>query len=444
MICQSLLLVDEAKMSRASYLSSTFQDEIHEEIQNLVHEGRLSSARFAAFHYLDQHYGGSDELRKALSTSFINAFDVAVSHSPTKYLYLDLLNRELPSDCDANKRLMSRRDLPDCVPAVPMGSSDPTHAWDACCSILPQHRATSDAGEMESNCAVFNPCCEFFVGSSSYLRLPALHEPALALRVDFSSITSGATNETANNWTMRIDLEQDGYLRLFDVAGILWPSGYLLAQCISNPKRCGIQDLLNLAWFSHQSISDGPFVMELGTGVGAPSIALTLYLQHQYSYDQYRTSPPVVATDVAPHSLALTLSNAWCNGARLTVDFLDYDNMSSILAAKERYYPAITTSEPTGFSVIMGSSLQSLFEDSHFADSSLWKALDLLLDRKNPHALAILVHTKSNPLVPPPSGSFDLVRHISGDRLEMMTRTGDSSDFEVFLFRRSKNKDQDL
>lgn len=423
--------------------STTINDEIHP----LVHAGRLSAARYTAFQFLHRHSNSDNhELRRLLSTSFIEAFDQAVSDDPNKYLHN--LHSTLQSNCDARKLLMFRRDLPDCIPAVPVGSDDPTRAWDDCCSMLPQNKGLDIlGGTIVSNCAIFNPCCEFFVGSSAYLRLPALHEPALAIRLDFFSsddLKMERKNVTTNTtaWTTILDLEQDGYLRLFDVAGILWPSGYLLTQCMSNPKRCGIQDLLDMAWSRHHSGGDGdrPMLIELGTGVGAASIASALYLQQGQHYslgrDKIGNAPSVVATDVSPHSLALTLSNSWCNGANVTVDFLNYDNMTSVLETRQHYYPAIKSSEPTGFPVVIGSSLQSIFEDSHNNNSNLWTTLDLLLDKHNPHALAVFVHTRSNPLTPPPNGSFELVRQISGDILEMQTRTGETSDFELFLFRR--------
>lgn len=34
------------------------------------------------------------------------------------------------------------------------------------------------------------------------------------------------------------NVQQDGFLRRFDPAGILWPTGYFLTLCVSAPNRC--------------------------------------------------------------------------------------------------------------------------------------------------------------------------------------------------------------
>lgn len=447
---------------------------IQAEIRQLVHEGRLSTARWVALQYLlDQFYStnsaaGSNELRKSLASAFVDSFDQAITTSSTAsrgpHEYFDKLYQALQEQDNYNinstmgsRRNLVKRDFPGCVPAISFGSDDPTKDWDDCCSMLPKERNNNIIVGKETNhhqamlemlegdadnvpgddgCAISKPCCDFSVGSSSHLRLPALHEPALAVRI----ISQGTRRRI-------LDLEQDGYLRLFDVAGILWPSGYLLAQCVANPSICGIQGEMDRARSRHRKLSkrqgSSPLAVELGTGIGAPSIALAWYLQ-QYGAERHQ----VVATDVAPHALALTVSNAWHNDVSVAVDLLNYTNTTTVKEIREKYFltpMGTSTRSPdkqSGFAVVMGSSLQSLFRDSHEPSSILWKTLGILMDRSNPHAIAILVHVRSDPVMPPSDGSFELIAQISGDRFDMQTRAGDSSDFEIFIFRRRSQEDE--
>jgi hypothetical protein len=81
-------------------------------------------------------------------------------------------------------------------------------------------------------------------------------------------------------------LAQDGFLRPYDVATTLWPAGAALADAVA--ADCGA--------FA------GKRVLELGAGVGAPSVALA------------RCGARAVATDVAWRSLGLVAANALGNG----------------------------------------------------------------------------------------------------------------------------------
>ena len=79
-----------------------------------------------------------------------------------------------------------------------------------------------------------------------------------------------------------MNLEQDGYLRPYDVAGILWPTGYMLSLCLGNLVGCPIPELrLLVAQYQESFISDVTLdsdelhrkhpvlALELGTGIGA-------------------------------------------------------------------------------------------------------------------------------------------------------------------------------
>jgi hypothetical protein len=108
-----------------------------------------------------------------------------------------------------------------------------------------------------------------------------------------------------------------------------------------------------------------------------------------------------------------------------------------------------------GFDIIIGSSLQSLFDGTKNVKSQLWLSLDRLLSRSNPNALVILSHVKSgSERIQIPSSTsqqqkqqqqsgeafpFELLRRISGDQFNMKTRDGGSSDFELVILRRSQS-----
>ena len=48
------------------------------------------------------------------------------------------------------------------------------------------------------------------------------------------------------------------------------------------------------------------------------------------------------------------------------------------------------------FNVILGSSLQGLFDGTPQLDAMRWQVLDMLLSKKNPNALVLLSHVRSN------------------------------------------------
>ena len=87
--------------------------------------------------------------------------------------------------------------------------------WEACCSTLrPLERAPrKSAGG--GGCATHDPaCCAMGNTSRAFLRLPALRELAVQVRLPTGQL---------------LRIEQDGLLRPFDLPTVLWPAGYLLA-----------------------------------------------------------------------------------------------------------------------------------------------------------------------------------------------------------------------
>lgn len=389
---------------------------LEQEIVELVSIGALSSARLLALTSLSQ----APECKHDIITSYVETANAKLQDE--RYLsYVDGAFHPATS-----KRPVARLDRDDCI----YGHDDLSRAaeeWDECCSILPgsEEQTLGSFGlslDDSKNCITWNRCCELFVGSSSYLRLPALHEPALRVRVG------------SNDFNV-LELEQDSFLRPFDNAGVLWPSGYLMMQCVADPIRCAPE----LQRALESSSSGRPVAIELGSGVGGPSIALALYLKKHHGSDNGKAV--VVATDVAPHAMALATANAKANLAHVAFSLANHTDIASLEAVKSKF-----SLDQRGFSVVMGSSLESLFGATENPQSRLWTILDALLDPYNPNAIAVLTHTTTDPLQAPTDGSFRLLRRVSGSVFGMQSRAGSSSCFEISLFQRSPGtlKHEDL
>jgi hypothetical protein len=238
-----------------------------------------------------------------------------------------------------------------------------------------------------------------------------------------------------------LTLEQDGFLRPFDVSSLLWPAGYLLTLCVASPINCGALEVSKALDFAlNHGIVDKPYALELGAGIGGPSLAMSIFIadaiKARAGGKQVYPSPQsfVVATDFAPHSLALLIANTQANKAPVTIARADHMNVTSLSELKERSFPH--DGGETGFAIVLGSSLQAFFVGTEESSADLWKALDVLLDRRNPHAVAVLAHTKAEPVHPPSDGRFRLCRRISGDKFRMKTRSGEESDFVISVFQR--------
>lgn len=159
----------------------------------------------------------------------------------------------------------------------------------------------------------------------------------------------------------------------------------------------------------------------------------------------------IIATDVAPHSLALTMANANNNqvGDIIDTSIMDYFNLTSVQNVKKslllsRGRDEVNTdiyynkTQDNGFSLIFGSSLQGLFQGTGRRDGTLWKVLDELLDA-NPASLVILGHTVSEQIdLPPDPFPYRLVRRLSASDDffgDMKTRNGETSDYEICVFQ---------
>ena len=446
-------------------------EEEDEELERLiVEEARVSQARWNALEYLRRT--PSLQRQKQLARVFVRAYSQALSF-PAGRDFVTEVHDALTEDDIArvHHHTLATMDDPGCIPVpVPFVEteafqSDNTgrvvsslNQWDDCCSMLPtiiplstdereSHRPRGNTSRpevhavVESTCSVKNPCCALFEGSLSYLRLPILQEPVVSIKLPIGG-----------EQQKMFVFEQDGYLRPFDPSVVLWPTGYLLTQCLANLPQCGrIEDLFHLAWSDYvlnHAKGSGPFAIELGAGLGVPSIVLSHLLNLRLEGDTTATTETVttagsrslvVAADIAPHALATIRTNARINQVTgLHTVVLNHTHLDDARRVRAESFPQ---GGGGGYSLVLGSSLQSIFENPEDPESVLWKVLDVLLDRNRPNALAILAHGRSTlALAAPRDGSFELIRRISGDQFGMPTLWGASSDFEIFVFRRGTTR----
>jgi hypothetical protein len=177
---------------------------------------------------------------------------------------------------------------------------------------------------------------------------------------------------------------------MFDVSGVLWPAGYLLGLCLSNPIACGVPEVLDA--MTNDLNSHRPLAVELGAGVGFSSIAFSKALrshEHEASNnpevcDQSHNSPLIVAMDISNSSVALIASNAHENGVGRDVIALRVNQ--SDITALSRLSQRFASSG--GFDVVIGASLQALFDGTTRHNASLWQTLGALLSKKNVNAVA--------------------------------------------------------
>lgn len=307
--------------------------------------------------------------------------------------------------------------------------------WNDCCSFFRPCNAGASCFDKSSN-GELHLCCDISAGLDNHLILPALREPYVNVRLEFADGTSGL-----------VEVEQEGSLRMFDVAGVLWPAGYLLGLCLANPIQCGVPEVLDAM---KPLINSGQaLAVELGAGVGFPSIALAKALHNTEGTctsadvcDQPKIAPMVLATDTSHASLAMIASNAHKNGvgkfvAAFKANHTDADSLSSLIGQV-----SLSNEAKDGFDVVFGSSLQALFDDTSQKSAALWRSLDALVSQNNPNAVVLLSHVRTGSdrisLPPDHEQQFECIRRVSGDQFDMRTRDGGTSDFEIVLLRRRR------
>ena len=319
-------------------------------------------------------------------------------------------------------------------PNVSSGSAA-IERWNKCCSYF-----RSCSTDKESVCFDENAqhvCCELSEGLDNHLILPALREPMVKIRV----------NIKGKDKSELITIEQEGSLKMFDVAGVLWPAGYLLGLCLSNPIECGVPEVLDAI---RRATNKQPMAVELGSGVGFPSICLAKALQYHWKNkvddtgevcdDHDSVLPIIVATDTSNTSLALTASNSYKNGVGeiVKIAHANHTDTNSLSMLSQQF----TSSFGEGFDIVFGASLQNLFDGTNLKSASLWHSLDALLSKENQNAIVVLSHVRTGneqiELPPASERMFECVRRVSGDKFGMKTRDGHSSDFEVVLLRRRR------
>ena len=276
---------------------------------------------------------------------------------------------------------------------VSTASESCRHAeWDAaCCSML---------GSDEDGTPCNHECCALGVKSPrTALSLPLLREPSVRLVL-------------ADD--IKLTIEQDGFLRPFDVATVLWPAGYLLARWASDQGR---QARL---WPKEMCATKAMRAIELGTGTGAAAIAASTSKATPFEY--------VVASDHALRSLALATANAAMNGVDETVRAhrVDWNDDETIADAVRAHGT---------FDLVMGASLQ--FETWA---ARRWPVLRNLTHPGSivalSHTLGALTTTTSAEEEEEDSG-FAEVERISGLEYGLPTRWSETeTDFEVVLLRR--------
>ena len=409
---------------------------IADEVSRYAIAGRLSLARSAATQGISTY----PECEKQIARSYVDAADAMLQLAESSSSLVTVLKSH--QDHGSLYHIQPHDKIP-CW----HGGDDLDVAidrWDSCCSGLVDRRASRKSGvASNSDChdetSGLPLCCDFFNGSPSHLRLPALREVALNIRIsieggDVNTSTNLASCEAddSNTSVATISLEQDGFLRPFDVSSILWPAGYLLTLCVASPDQCGA---IEVSQAIEDAIAKGKreyFGIELGAGIGLSSIALSLYIQGVLPKKETQSSDItwnnlVLATDTAMHALVLAKVNTERNHAEIDIARLDYNNSTQLKRI---------ASMAGGFAVVIGSSLQAFFDNADDSAAPIWTALDILLDKSNPNAVALFCHTRSEPIKPPRDGRFERLRTISGDEFNMRTRAGESSDFEISVFGR--------
>ncbi len=259
-----------------------------DEFRWLIESGKLSSARKKALEELQKQCPnkvGKNDLAKTYIETFQSSYDAGGDE------YLQKIRNSLNQPT-----LRAKDDSPNCVKKHSDWTTvDPYELWDESCSILPRpvSEATLDSSFLSvsgqnslSRSSFQEQCCVFTPESWTYLRLPAIFEPAIRVGIRQSYLYM------MNSSTTFLNLEQGGYLCPYDVAGILWPTGYMLSLCLGNPLGCPIPELHALIRKNQNDLianrlsnpngkienhplepngmfRNHPLALELGTGIGA-------------------------------------------------------------------------------------------------------------------------------------------------------------------------------
>mmetsp|Transcript_35418 Transcript_35418/g.105771 ORF Transcript_35418/g.105771 Transcript_35418/m.105771 type:complete len:407 (-) Transcript_35418:113-1333(-) len=285
----------------------------------------------------------------------------------------------------------SRAEHIDSVEDCWSNDPSPRDAWHECCGAYPGRHRSGFGYNITDRCRGRpreTQCCAFGPGSKSYLAIPALMEVEVGVFLKDGRLLS---------------LGQDGFLRKFGSPTVLWPAGYLLAQFLSDQTQ-----KFGGGFFR----SMGSRILELGTGIGAPSVAVA----------GNTGVKEVLATDIDPGSLRLVAENAASNGVSEIVVPFKFDWHS------DEDVGLIKTRGP--FGAIIGSSLLIETWEEQF-----WALLRNLVAS---HTIVVLVHSVGS--IKTEDTGFKVIERVSGDHYDMLASSGDPSDFEVVILAPSETQ----
>jgi hypothetical protein len=318
----------------------------------LVGVGQLSRARVTALRAYRTAAGDRKLFSTACNDAFVELVDAAFAQGG--YAYLGQVRVAHSDNATVGRRgglqlqqLQWRSITAPQAPEhfQPQQCWDPsTDQWTACCGgylgMSAQPPCDVDAlrkpghggGPTVGDSVDAVKCCVLAPGRAAYRHLPVLWETVVWLWIP--ALGDGAGD--GGNHALLLRIEQDGFLRPFDMPTVLWPAGFLLSQWV------GAQGCQRWA---------GRRVLELGSGVGAASVVAA------------HCGAAVTATDLEWRALGLTLVNALSNGVAAAVGAgnesagfgtvmvlrLDWDDLLQVANVQAQYGP---------FDEIIGASLQ--------------------------------------------------------------------------------------
>lgn len=271
-----------------------------------------------------------------------------------------------------------------------------SQSWEACCTRL-STAMSKDCGASTPS----SPQCAISSGSVASLQLPLLLEPSVALRL--------------HDGKRILQIDQDGFLRPFDMATVVWPAGFLLSLWSSDRDA---QHRLHLIGSGADPVcSSGLKVLDLGSGTGAAALAAAASLGEGAS---------VMATDRANQSLALVTANAALNELRnVRVAPLDYESDVDVASFSEAHGP---------YDLILGGALMTFVTTPR-----IWPVLRSLTSGSMARggSVVALAHTVGTIPTPPEGSGFHELERISGLEYGFHTRwASDESDFEIVVLQR--------
>ena len=404
-------------------------------IAPLIMSGDLHTARFAALNYCLQQQDESSSWNNQhchhhhLYVSKRGTVECAQAWSQNVHELLAGGDEAL-AKIDASHRRLGIANSPPITATSATSARDnidfdlPT--WEKCCRRIvfpprgsPPQQSREEEGSVVA-CGPESPGCVLSVRSEATLLLPLINE--LLIRIELPPPVDRV-----------LTLEQDGILQPYDVATILWPGGYLLTLFINDfflpsqhrdhphndNNRNALPRSLPLPirtvldeWLEPFQNRDRPLsILELGAGIGSPSIAAAL------AAAAVHVNATIVATDKSRASLALATANAAINVVHTTSS-----NRSSLLdtnsnfrthpldfashASRTELLATTTTANTSGFGLVLGAALEfEVWEEDFFG------ALEELT---HDGGLVILVHVTGGIGKPPLSSCFTELGRVSG------------------------------